>query len=102
MIRRPPRSTLFPYTTLFRSGKARITAVHIVVLKVQTGPISVLIRRSAEGSFVSQSILTIRINRKSKRLKSNHQINSYSVLSFEKKKQEKYDIHLLIEQKYVS
>src|SRR3712207_7635157 len=31
MIRRPPRSTLFPYTTLFRSQKARAVGLHLVV-----------------------------------------------------------------------
>src|SRR4051794_41441669 len=33
MIRRPPRSTLFPYTTLFRSGQ-KITAEHVATLEV--------------------------------------------------------------------
>src|SRR5256885_6204918 len=41
MIRRPPRSTLFPYTTLFRSELAHITVLHTVptLLALLTGPI---------------------------------------------------------------
>src|SRR2546425_7149206 len=40
MIRRPPRSTLFPYTTLFRSGRPRATArgSDVAVLPLQRGP----------------------------------------------------------------
>src|SRR3712207_9008449 len=40
MIRRPPRSTLFPYTTLFRSREVRITRTHVFKLFGQpdTGP----------------------------------------------------------------
>src|SRR5438309_6419093 len=51
MIRRPPRSTLFPYTTLFRSGMAQVfaddgTAVPCTVL--QAGPCVVVQRRTAQ------------------------------------------------------
>src|SRR5438309_7316994 len=52
MIRRPPRSTLFPYTTLFRSGMAQVfaddgTAVPCTVL--QAGPCVVVQRRTAQN-----------------------------------------------------
>src|SRR5947208_13497251 len=70
MIRRPPRSTLFPYTTLFRSGllsgkrSARSTTSH-------------LNRRC--GHARSR-------DRKSTRLNSSHQIISYAVFCLKKKK----------------
>src|SRR5258708_35452111 len=69
MIRRPPRSTLFPYTTLFRSlGQKRIIA-EIVFGRVDPTP------GRAEW-----------IDRKSTRLNSSHQIISYAVFCLKKKK----------------
>src|SRR5256885_7749719 len=35
MIRRPPRSTLFPYTTLFRSGRVTVAVVHASLLSIR-------------------------------------------------------------------
>src|SRR6202789_4590629 len=69
MIRRPPRSTLFPYTTLFRShiraaGKAAII----------TGP---------EGGFAAAELE----DRKSTRLNSSHYSISYAVFCLKNKKQ---------------
>src|SRR5258708_27517569 len=73
MIRRPPRSTLFPYTTLFRSGRGveagRGFANSICVDPVQGG----LGRRKSR-------------DRKSTRLNSSHQIISYAVFCLKKKK----------------
>src|SRR5256884_3512861 len=40
MIRRPPRSTLFPYTTLFRSGAARAVGVRRVLGRRPRGPVA--------------------------------------------------------------
>src|SRR5258708_21659155 len=89
MIRRPPRSTLFPYTTLFRSplptlqarlgfggppGKVQ-TDVNVQQITVQT----------AQG--VNQQV-TIE-DRKSTRLNSSHQIISYAVFCLKKKKNKK-------------
>src|SRR5258708_17036929 len=76
MIRRPPRSTLFPYTTLFRSPDA----------KRKTGE-----KRSLPRSF-GISIVPER-DRKSTRLNSSHQIISYAVFCLKKKKQ-KYKINI--------
>src|SRR5256885_13387520 len=44
MIRRPPRSTLFPYTTLFRSGSGKSTLLHLIAAmdKPSDGQIQVL------------------------------------------------------------
>src|SRR5258708_10753510 len=86
MIRRPPRSTLFPYTTLFRSlGASRPTAL---------GPP----RQRAYGDdtlaclrFRQKSDHTHGIDRKSTRLNSSHQIISYAVFCLKKKKQRPFD-----------
>src|SRR5438552_14319309 len=67
MIPQPPRSTLFPYTTLFRSQAA-----------VDGGHQHVLPKRGALVSFGG-------VDRKSTRLNSSHQIISYAVFCLKKK-----------------
>src|SRR3990170_5791951 len=67
MIRRPPRSTLFPYTTLFRS--------------IRRPP------RSTLFPYRPSDLGGRRIDRKSTRLNSSHQIISYAVFCLKKKKQ---------------
>src|SRR5256885_12319784 len=76
MIRRPPRSTLFPYTTLFRSP-----------VEVQTagGSISKLVR-DFPGLQVAECDGTDPIDRKSTRLNSSHLVISYAVFCLKKKK----------------
>src|SRR5437870_11559274 len=77
MIRRPPRSTLFPYTTLFRS-------------LVAAGYRSALAQDSVRGRVVSASdgspLPTVRVDRKSTRLNSSHVAISYAVFCLKKKK----------------
>src|SRR5438105_7308837 len=68
MIRRPPRSTLFPYTTLFRSGRAT------------TDP--ACRRRAGAGSRPTDCS---RPDRKSTRLNSSHEWISYAVFCLKKK-----------------
>src|SRR5947207_8933084 len=68
MIRRPPRSTLFPYTTLFRSAERSTSPAHCS----QSSPGCV---RSASGSA----------DRKSTRLNSSHTVISYAVFCLKKK-----------------
>src|SRR5258708_26222274 len=75
MIRRPPRSTLFPYTTLFRSDpKPLLTKYHGKVLPTANLPTE----RKTGAAFGS--------DRKSTRLNSSHQIISYAVFCLKKKK----------------
>src|SRR5437588_3819186 len=70
MIRRPPRSTLFPYTTLFRScGR---------------GPLRRRVCRSS--ACCSRSRTSRRRDRKSTRLNSSHTVISYAVFCLKKKK----------------
>src|SRR5258708_26294257 len=74
MIRRPPRSTLFPYTTLFRSP-ARQLAVDLLLEGLGVAGLGV----QALGLELGQ-------DRKSTRLNSSHQIISYAVFCLKKKK----------------
>src|SRR5258708_27036488 len=76
MIRRPPRSTLFPYTTLFRSwlGARRCFRAD-AVLSLPRG-----------GGKSEDSLRAARGDRKSTRLNSSHQIISYAVFCLKKKK----------------
>src|SRR2546421_7847155 len=73
MIRRPPRSTLFPYTTLFRSSRTRSSRSGGFRCITDTSPLS----RSGE-----------RADRKSTRLNSSHDQISYAVFCLKKKKKE--------------
>src|SRR5258708_10984546 len=73
MIRRPPRSTLFPYTTLFRSLEDTLKSKGYEVDVVGRGS------EGAEGASSGR-------DRKSTRLNSSHQIISYAVFCLKKKK----------------
>src|SRR5258707_5787183 len=80
MIRRPPRSTLFPYTTLFRSVvDSRLGAIEF-------HPMVVPCRHQA---FFGPFALGI-VDRKSTRLNSSHANISYAVFCLKKKKQNVY------------
>src|SRR2546426_9196735 len=89
MIRRPPRSTLFPYTTLFRS-----------TVQIASGiPSPTDIQNAGDGSgrlFLVQQNGIVRIDRKSTRLNSSHLVISYAVFCLKKKKKNITDktIHL--------
>src|SRR5437773_3759255 len=83
MIRLPPRSTLFPYTTLFRSvleivlellADSGVDDVHLIIANA-------LHRRMTEAE----------IDRKSTRLNSSHITISYAVFCLKKKKKNKVD-----------
>src|SRR3712207_6858460 len=78
MIRRPPRSTLFPYTTLFRSERSRYR---------QRQPARFVARlRSAEGRRTGLAEVPRAPDRKSTRLNSSHANISYAVFCLKKKK----------------
>src|SRR5256885_3799193 len=79
MIRRPPRSTLFPYTTLFRSKE------HVVAVKGDLrGQEHVPVRVHSE--CLTSEILGSLKDRKSTRLNSSHLVISYAVFCLKKKK----------------
>src|SRR3712207_7135243 len=95
MIRRPPRSTLFPYTTLFRSGKSfgsggngkvvmkhsrentKFSSVFLIICALLFAPLN--FSRAQQNS-----------DRKSTRLNSSHANISYAVFCLKKKKKKKY------------
>src|SRR2546430_4524663 len=86
MIRRPPRSTLFPYTTLFRSpvkGQKKLSITGAAKL------------RQARDGMVGRAVVVVenerrdgiqRVDRKSTRLNSSHSQISYAVFCLKKKK----------------
>src|SRR2546430_11068120 len=82
MIRRPPRSTLFPYTTLFRSD-VRFTRQHPLGVEA----LAVVRDRQRDGAAapVDRQPLA-RGDRKSTRLNSSHSQISYAVFCLKKKK----------------
>src|SRR2546426_7240199 len=99
MIRRPPRSTLFPYTTLFRSGR-----LHEAVqgLAQRCEPLAVVDEFGVSQGHVLLVVkgLTVKAkrfelvvsgDRKSTRLNSSHLVISYAVFCLKKKKK-KYKI----------
>src|SRR5258708_31412478 len=93
MIRRPPRSTLFPYTTLFRSHDEERAAVRGGAAVQEPGDVRVLQARQdlALAQEAGQDVVGVEpafenLDRKSTRLNSSHQIISYAVFCLKKKK----------------
>src|SRR3712207_7815687 len=96
MIRRPPRSTLFPYTTLFRSLKEAVSAAirdwvanvgdthYVIGSAVGPAPFPALVRdlQRVIGDEAREQAL----DRKSTRLNSSHANISYAVFCLKKKK----------------
>src|SRR5438876_5880721 len=84
MIRPPPRSTLFPYTTLFRSGFAERIQVHRYEIDRRDAVLhgGLLARRGNAGDRAA-----LAQDRKSTRLNSSHPSISYAVFCLKKKKQ---------------
>src|SRR3989454_8997528 len=102
MIRRPPRSTLFPYTTLFRSmaylelGKIRHTLE--LLRKEQESAekiLQVTQERQGEGFELPVEVTKAQLtDRKSTRLNSSHLVISYAVFCLKKKKKHNASEHL--------
>src|SRR3712207_8210712 len=99
MIRRPPRSTLFPYTTLFRSIERRYPeSIHTEIGQVRqpcrdavqiADSIAVRVLETADIDFIEHRFTPPRhvlIDRKSTRLNSSHANISYAVFCLKKKK----------------
>src|SRR2546422_1762587 len=95
MIRRPPRSTLFPYTTLFRSQEIAQRALDdalrrmdadggdVVMLDPATGEVLAIASRQRDGTARPSAL-----DRKSTRLNSSHGYISYAVFCLKKKKEQ--------------
>src|SRR2546426_2238287 len=81
MIRRPPRSTLFPYTTLFRSHAQSDTA---------SRPDSARSDSRTDSARVADTTAKAAVDRKSTRLNSSHLVISYAVFCLKKKNRQVY------------
>src|SRR5258708_30619648 len=90
MIRRPPRSTLFPYTTLFRSKRVTPMDLHLRGKRVLITGASKGIGAAAAEAFAEEGchLRLAAPDRKSTRLNSSHQIISYAVFCLKKKKKD--------------
>src|SRR2546426_8565687 len=86
MIRRPPRSTLFPYTTLFRSN-----GVSDLILQRQCIAEITLVLIGPQV-LVFRGLNQLRRDRKSTRLNSSHLVISYAVFCLKKKKKKQENI----------
>src|SRR5690348_17454112 len=97
MLRRPPRSTLFPYTTLFRSSSARPSACSTRSSSVRSSAARTCATRSSlpgDRAERAAHLLHERLgegvgDRKSTRLNSSHPSISYAVFCLKKKKKNK-------------
>src|SRR2546430_3379659 len=89
MIRRPPRSTLFPYTTLFRSraisvgtdNRAAVRGADVVIIAVKPQNVRELLEE------IRADVTPAARDRKSTRLNSSHSQISYAVFCLKKKKE---------------
>src|SRR5690606_41469555 len=98
MIRRTPRSTLFPYTTLFRSKKqGEMSSITLKCSTIQNVVMVMLINslpQSLNGN-ISRGLKVSRVDgdRKSTRLNSSHVKISYAVFCLKKKKKKQSNTH---------
>src|SRR5437588_2295074 len=93
MVRRPPRSTLFPYTTLFRSDLRILDAPHSRGMTERDAP-SARVHHPRLGVVSADADRRVarrpaRGDRKSTRLNSSHTVISYAVFCLKKKKKKK-------------
>src|SRR2546430_6868318 len=102
MIRRPPRSTLFPYTTLFRSGADTMSSGHVRLLydpeTELRGKHILLVEDIVDtGKTLNRLVTLLRErdpqDRKSTRLNSSHSQISYAVFCLKKKKNKHSTLH---------
>src|SRR5256885_7643433 len=96
MIRRPPRSTLFPYTTLFRSQVVDVVEKHVLELAdrrlhvARHGEVENAERPVAAPHDGGRDALPRHQDRKSTRLNSSHLVISYAVFCLKKKKKNQH------------
>src|SRR2546426_2643678 len=98
MIRRPPRSTLFPYTTLFRScrGQPLAAGTHVAAQRrARRQPARLASpdqrRRVSASDRLGHVVAELGLDRKSTRLNSSHLVISYAVFCLKKKKKSHVD-----------
>src|SRR5260221_7389140 len=88
MIRRPPRSTLFPYTTLFRSAKLETASGETTPNKDRSGFYPLRPHEAHCKGALHNGLHAVEADRdrKSTRLNSSHTVISYAVFCLKKKK----------------
>src|SRR2546430_5918513 len=91
MIRRPPRSTLFPYTTLFRSTAVddrQLIVDRLAQLDVDPKSMAHWLQMAKDGdrAIADRALEVLAIDRKSTRLNSSHSQISYAVFCLKKKR----------------
>src|SRR5260221_2007452 len=95
MIRRPPRSTLFPYTTLFRSNTVwvightpeKINNLKKGIIPIYEPGLDELVKRNVQAGRLLFTSSSRPGDRKSTRLNSSHTVISYAVFCLKKKTQ---------------
>src|SRR2546430_13336644 len=102
MIRRPPRSTLFPYTTLFRSHPGQQSVVapviemrHAALVGVEIPHRRRLVERAHPRPAHSDHRFRVEVDRKSTRLNSSHSQISYAVFCLKKKQPKPLQLSLV-------
>src|SRR2546427_6664230 len=98
MIRRPPRSTLFPYTTLFRSNVVE----DVAPARFLDHGLRHAVAAHGHGDVLAAVVDEDRRDRKSTRLNSSHSQISYAVFCLKKKKKKKYIIIVVLRDEIVS
>src|SRR5256885_11051063 len=93
MIRRPPRSTLFPYTTLFRSEIREATTSWSHAVTLPGGRVLQFHNSNGLVNNRTWSIGLSKTDRKSTRLNSSHLVISYAVFCLKKKKIQEYIVY---------
>src|SRR2546422_7384800 len=90
MIRRPPRSTLFPYTTLFRSSMAELLpwVDRARRMEERAEEVFVIANNHYRGKGPANALMVKSADRKSTRLNSSHGYISYAVFCLKKKNRE--------------
>src|SRR5256885_9598266 len=101
MIRRPPRSTLFPYTTLFRS-RARLLARYpsrqakLTLSALRSKHQLVMFRAGDRGTTLGPANPAWPLDRKSTRLNSSHLVISYAVFCLKKKNNDQKSLYVVV------
>src|SRR3712207_8941118 len=94
MIRRPPRSTLFPYTTLFRSGVlVEVEVLHVVLGGQRLVDVGLAAQLEVDQGFADPQLLGLRSEEHTSELQSRQYLVCRLLLE---KKNRKYQAHLIM------
>src|SRR5687768_18328531 len=96
MIRRPPRSTLFPYTTLFRSQGVSVDELIDFTPELRAEAVQIVSRYRMGPLFTPPVVSKREGDRKSTRLNSSHGYISYAVFCMKKKKRKQTNVNMVI------